>query len=458
MKKHSQLSLKDFQRIEKIDKLLEKNKFIIFQSECLHFRRKTKSNCRFGVKTMKIHLTVTLVGPFALDDEGNIIDTRNFELKPQIVSEKLAKLDLGELPKELEDMLKEHKKDQIVVHNLNLNRILSAKKFNVVIDYDDPVIDAFHKNFIDNVQNLGLFKTRKDYIRFLREAMIRLTRERVRQSAEKRDGLIVHAIETIDDLDKTINLFSNRLREFYGMHFPELVDAIENHNTFAIIVSRTGNKSNIDKKLLVDEISLPEKKVEVLLASRKNSMGSPLLDQDIIIIQDQATVIVELFKRRQALEKWMEEAMTAIAPNLCGVVNPLLGARLISLAGSLKKLALCPSSKIQILGAEKALYRTIKTGASPPKHGVIFQDSRLNQAKWWQRGKIARAISGRLSIAARMDFFEAEDKSEKLANEVTEKIAEVLEKYPDPPDRPIRRDYSKSRPPQRRGPHKKKKR
>ena len=73
---------------------------------------------------MKIHLTVTLVGPFALDDEGNIIDTRNFELKPQIVSEKLAKLDLGELPKELEDMLKEHKKDQIVVHNLKLKRNL----------------------------------------------------------------------------------------------------------------------------------------------------------------------------------------------------------------------------------------------------------------------------------------------------------------------------------------------
>ncbi|MHA1532214.1 MAG: hypothetical protein ACTSR6_09480 [Candidatus Heimdallarchaeota archaeon] len=85
---------------------------------------------------MKIHLTVTLVGPFALDDEGNIIDTRNFELKPHIVSEKLAKLDMGELPKELEDMLKDQKKNQIVVNNLKLNRILSAKKFNVAIDYE----------------------------------------------------------------------------------------------------------------------------------------------------------------------------------------------------------------------------------------------------------------------------------------------------------------------------------
>ena len=122
-------------------------------------------------------------------------------------------------------------------------------------------------------------------MRFLRQTIILLTRERVRQSAQKRDGLIVHAIETIDDLDKTINLFSNRLREFYGMHFPELVDAIENHNTFAKIVSVTGRKTKIDKKLLVDEISLPEKKAEELLASRDNSMGSPLLDQDLVIIQ-----------------------------------------------------------------------------------------------------------------------------------------------------------------------------
>ena len=406
---------------------------------------------------MKIHLTVTLVGPFVLDDEGNILDTRNFELKPPIVSEKFAELDAGAIPKELIDLLKNYKDAQVIVQNLNLNRTLSSKGFNAVIDYEDPIIDAFQKGFIENVQNMGLFKSRNDYMRFLRQTVILLTRERVRQSAEKRDGLIVHAIETIDDLDKTINLFSNRLREFYGMHFPELVDAIENHNTFAKIVSETGNKSKIDKKLLVDEINLPEKKAEELLASRDTSMGSPLLDQDIVIIQDQAKIIVELFQRRQALEKWMEEAMNAIAPNICAVVNPLLGARLISLAGSLKALALCPSSKIQILGAEKALYRTIKTGAPPPKHGVIFQDPRLNQSKWWQRGKIARVISGRLSIAARMDFFEAEDKSKDLAQEVTDKITEIFDKYPEPPERPVRHEPKKPKSYQKKGPQKKSK-
>jgi len=111
----------------------------------------------------------------------------------------------------------------------------------------------------------------------------------------------------------------------------------------------------------------------------------------------------------------------------------------------LKNLALSPSSKIQILGAEKGLYRTIKTGSPPPKHGIIFQDPRLNQSKWWQRGKIARVLSGKISMAARMDYFESEDKSTELSKEVNDKIKEIIEKYPDPPEKP-QREIKKSTP------------
>ncbi|NHJ84625.1 MAG: C/D box methylation guide ribonucleoprotein complex aNOP56 subunit [Asgard group archaeon] len=385
---------------------------------------------------MKIHLTVTLVGPYILDNDGNIIGVKNFKINSAEIAKRMADLQLGKIPSELELILKDHKNDDIFVQNIPLYRALSSSGFNVINEYQDSIIDRFHKELPNQVMNMGLFKTQKDYFDFLRNTAIMITREKVKLAAEKRDRLIVHAIETIDDIDKTLNLFSGRLREFYGMHFPELVDAIDNHNTLAIIISETGKRENIDKKILVDELNLPEDKAQQILEARENSMGSTLLEQDMIIIQDQAKIIVDLYKRRQSLEKWMDEAMRAVAPNLCGVVSPLLGARLISLAGSLKDLALCASSKIQILGAEKALYRTIKTGAPPPKHGVIFQDSRLNQAKWWQRGKIARVMSGRLSIAARMDYFEAEDKSQDLDKELTAKIEEIKTKYPDPPEKP----------------------
>jgi len=382
---------------------------------------------------MKIHFAITIVGPFVLDDDNTIINTRNFPLTPIEVADNLAKIDKGELPAIIAEIAAEHKDDEFIVQNAKVGHLLSAKGFQVKFEYHDPLIANFHKGIESTVLEMGFFKSKEAFRSFVREVALLLTKERVRQAAEKRDRLVVHAIETIDDLDKTLNLFSNRLREFYGMHFPELVDAIENHQTFAKIVSQTGDKKNIDTKLLVNEIGLPKEKAEKLLLAREKSMGSPLLPQDIQLIQEQAHTIVNLFKQRQSLERWMEETMRTIAPNISGVVSPLLGARLISLAGSLKGLALSPSSKIQVLGAEKALYRTIKTGAPPPKHGVIYQDPRLNQAKWWQRGKIARVLSSRISVAARLDYFEAGDKSAALAEETNEKIKEIVAKNPDPP-------------------------
>lgn len=387
---------------------------------------------------MKTYLAISYVGPFILDEEGNIVDVRYFETKPINVAEKIIMLDGGELPKELAEMLKEHKSDEISVQRPDIGRTLSGKGFKILGNYENPIIDTFHKEIVNHVVNAGLFSDEDKYMKFVREVSILVTRERVRHAAEKRDRLVVHAIETIDDLDKTLNLFAGRLREFYGMHFPELVDAIENHYTFTIIVSKTGDKSNITKKLLVDDLHLPVKKAQNLLDAREKTMGSKLLKGDIEIIQEQAKVVADLYVRRIALEKWMEETMTTIAPNICGVTSALIGARLIALAGGLRGLAFSPSSKIQILGAEKALYRTIKTGAPPPKHGVIFQDPKLNQAKWWQRGKIARVIAGRLSIAARMDFFEAADNSKEIAKDLNKKINEIKDKYPEPSEKPKR--------------------
>lgn len=384
---------------------------------------------------MKLYLVSTMIGSFLLDEEGNIINVKYYDLNPEEVANRLNKLDHEELPKEIAELLSEQKDDEIIVQLPKLSRTISATGVKVVNDYESSIIDRFNKNILETVINTGLFKDELEYRSFIREVSINLTRLRVRQAAEKRDRLIVHAIETIDDLDKTLNLFTGRLREFYGMHFPELGDAIENHHTLALIISQSGDKSAITKKLLVDEIKFPEKKAERLLNSREKSMGSDLLKQDIQIIQAQASLIVELYQRRQALEKWMDEAMLSTTPNLCGVIGPLLGARLIALVGSLRDLAVAPSSKIQILGAEKALYRTIKTGAPPPKHGIIFQDSRINQSKWWLRGKIARVISGKIAIAARMDYFEAEDQSEKLAKELEEKINDIIEKYPEPAEK-----------------------
>jgi nucleolar protein 56 len=111
----------------------------------------------------------------------------------------------------------------------------------------------------------------------------------------------------------------------------------------------------------------------------------------------------------------------------------------MSIAGGLENLAKMPASTMQVLGAEKALFRSLKTGARPPKHGVIFQYASIHQSPRWQRGKIARALSGKLAIAARVDAFGGDYMGEKLAKDLEKKISEIQEKYKEPPVRPPER-------------------
>ncbi len=131
--------------------------------------------------------------------------------------------------------------------------------------------------------------------------------------------------------------------------------------------------------------------------------------------------------------------MRKIAPNLSAIAGPVLGARLLAKAGGLKKLALLPASTIQVIGAEKALFRHLRTGARPPKHGILFQHPLVRNAKKWQRGKIARTIAAKLAIAAKEDYFGGKYIADDLRKEIEERVKEIKEKYPNPPKRPAKR-------------------
>jgi nucleolar protein 56 len=172
-------------------------------------------------------------------------------------------------------------------------------------------------------------------------------------------------------------------------------------------------------------------------------MGAPLGKFDSAIIQKLASEISDLYKLREQIEDYLETAMDEVAPNLKALVGAKLAARLMSLAGGLKELAMMPASTIQVLGAEKALFRHLRTGAKPPKHGVIFQYPAINRSPWWQRGKIARALAGKLAIAARVDYFSGEYIGEELKKELEQRIKEIKEKYPNPPKRKAKPEKKK---------------
>jgi nucleolar protein 56 len=152
-------------------------------------------------------------------------------------------------------------------------------------------------------------------------------------------------------------------------------------------------------------------------------------------IQGVARALLTLYNTRNNLERYLEKTMKEIAPNIDKLVGSTLGARLLAKGGGLKNLAKKSSSTIQVLGAEKALFRSLRTGTDPPKHGLIFQHNQVHKPPRWQRGKIARALASKLAIAARLDAYGGRYRGEELSDSFDERVKEIREKYAEPPSK-----------------------
>ena len=264
----------------------------------------------------------------------------------------------------------------------------------------------------------------------LHDIAVDLSRHAIRAVSQQGDQLVIQAMSSLDDVEKIQNLMTSRLREWYGLHFPEASHKIEDAQFLARIVSEGGHRETISKDSVLKNI-LVDSQINPDLLTK--SMGADLPDQDMRMIQRLARQYLELQRFREELEKYLDELMLEISPNLRGLIGPMIGARLIALAGGLDKLARLPASTIQVLGAEQALFRALKTGAKPPKHGVIFQYTSIHSAPWWQRGKIARTLAGKIAIAARIDLFSGEYIADQLKQNVQSRIGEIKRKYPTAP-------------------------
>ena len=226
---------------------------------------------------------------------------------------------------------------------------------------------------------------------------------------------------------------SSRLREWYGLHFPELDNIIDSINGYAQIVV-AGKRENITDDVFVNA-GFPDSKVQMLSLVKEKSRGGDITEKNLQIVQNLAKNILELFDLRNELEKQVDEQMNEVAPNLSAVLGTTVGARILAKAGSLQKMATMPASTIQVLGAEKALFRALKTGSNPPKHGILFQHAVVHAAPRWQRGKIARAIAAKAALASRVDVH-GSGLNKTLLEKLNIRVKEIEEKYSKPVKRP----------------------
>jgi nucleolar protein 56 len=388
---------------------------------------------------MKITVVESTFGILAFDEGNKLIATALFPKKPQIAAKTLAKTESGKAADEvlsLINALKQKGYDSLVFENANLAREAETK-LGVKVEVVTPTEagQLFRSEPEKFAVRAGFVKDPEEFSLWNHNITVELTKLRVKGAVEKRDLVVAQAIQSLDELDKTINMLMARVREWYGIHFPELDRLLEKHETYARLVVDLGSKDNFTLKNLEKE-EVPRSKAEAIAKVAEKSMGADLEETDVKQIQTLCKDILSLYKLRDNLEKYLDSTMEEVAPNIKFLVGSLLGARLIAVSGGLMNLAKRPASTIQVLGAEKALFRSLKTGTRPPKHGLIFQHTLLHDAKRWQRGKIARAVAGKLAIAARADAFGGRNIASELKANMDKRIDEIHQKYDQPPPLP----------------------
>ena len=229
-----------------------------------------------------------------------------------------------------------------------------------------------------------------------------LGRYKLKFSADKVDTMVIQAVGLLDELDKEINTYAMRVKEWYGWHFPELQGMVSDNALYSKLVIKCGMRENFSQMDL-SEILEEESMEAAVKEAAEISMGTDITELDILNIRSLGEQVLSMTEYRAQLFEYLKNRMNAIAPNLTIMVGELVGARLISHAGSLMNLAKQPASTVQILGAEKALFRALKTKHDTPKYGLIYHASLIGQAAPKNKGKISRVLAAKASLAIRVD-------------------------------------------------------
>lgn len=344
-------------------------------------------------------------GCFLLDEKsGRILDKRLMPKDAAQAAEKLALMQRGGILDEERELLAGAEKPNVADRR--------QSELGRPMMFDSSFIKPSDYGFDDA---------------FMHEVMIGLGKLRTSEPVP-RDRNLVQAIRSLDDQIATINLYSERLHEWYGMHFPELADYARDKR-YAELVARYGDRDSVKEELGLN--------IE--------SIGADLDDEDLRAIMDLADTLDRLYDDELRTEAYIQGIVEQTCPNMCAMLGGPLAARMVSLAGGLERLASLPSSTVQLLGAEKAMFRAMRSGKRGPKHGIIYQHPDIHRAPYWQRGKIARALAGKVLIAAKIDQYHGEFAGDRLNEELRTRVAEIKKKYPDPPKKPQKPKNGKPR-------------
>ncbi|HII40792.1 MAG TPA: ribosomal biogenesis protein [Thermoplasmata archaeon] len=338
-----------------------------------------------------MRLQTTWFGSF-LVDEGKVVQQRLFPPDPQALADRLARVEDWKVLDEERELM--GSVAEVFVTEPRLER--AGGRFTAErAPFLDPGAYGYDRTL-------------------LHAAMVELAKRRMRKAIRTEDHLR-QAVAAVDDLLDQENGLVERIREWYGLHFPELAKMVDEAE-YLELVAKHGRR----EKLPMDA---------------RESVGAELGEPEEREIQGMARLAQSLAAQRADLEGYVEKTARGIAPNVAELAGPMIAARLVTLAGSVEDLARYPAGTVQLLGAERALFRHLKTQARPPKHGVLFQHPLIHRAPPWQRGALARAFAGRIVIAARADAYTHRHIAPELQADLDRTVAEIRRRKEEKPAR-----------------------
>ena len=301
-----------------------------------------------------------------------------------------------------------------IMEFLERNEKISLRGYEVVSEGDEyeKAERYVRENLTDIAISTGFVKTSEEFDAILREVITEITKKKIKESVKK-DVVLIHVNRAIEELERVTNVMVERLKELYGLHFPELEKIEKSSERYVELVEKYGSRKNMEKKIGKEA---------------RESMGIDFGKDDLEAVVSIAREIRKLYKLRKDLLKYMKKILEEIAPNTMKVAGVSLAAKLISKAGNLEKLAKMPSSTIQLLGAEKALFRFLHGKGKSPRFGLLFSHDLVQKAPERLKGKVARAVASKIAMAVRLDFYSKEDKGEQLRKELEEKVKRIVRK------------------------------
>ena len=259
---------------------------------------------------------------------------------------------------------------------------------------------------------------------FDRSKFIKKAKEQTTEVLRSRDMYLAYLSNCIDEEERVANQLVERLEELYGLYFPEL--QVDDRRNFALIIAKI-KREDVDVEAISKYVG--EGKARQIARDGEKSIGGDFTEKDVLNMQKMAEEIETMYALMNRHEKYLDDVCEEVCPNLRYLVGAKIAGKLIAAAGGLKKLAVMPASTVQMLGAEKALFKHLKNKSiAPPKHGLIFQHASISTSPKGVRGKIARALATKIALVVKADEYTKRFIAPEIKEKFEKRFADIMAK------------------------------